>query len=133
LSRRLILTQEKVRGSRLAERSAKSDDPLNLMRVMPPKEARFSHAIFRAWLFCFNAQQIESGNQERRKRSDRINKINKMRLKKSGTSDSVNSLENPLPKSRKVYVAGQVHVDLRVPSLVMSSEVETSLTISLIT
>jgi hypothetical protein len=28
----------------------------------------FSHAIFRAWLFCFNEQQIESGNQEIRKR-----------------------------------------------------------------
>jgi hypothetical protein len=26
-------------------------NPLNLMRVMPPKEARLGHAIFRAWLF----------------------------------------------------------------------------------
>jgi len=55
-----------------------------------------------------------------------------MRSKKSGTSDSVNSVENPLPNSRKVYVAGKLHLDLRVPSFVMSSEVETSLTISLI-
>jgi hypothetical protein len=86
--------------------------------------------------FVLNAQQIESGNQERRKRSDRINKIDKMRSNKSGTSDSVNSvhsLENPLPNSRKVYVAGRQHVDLHVPSFVMSSEVKTSLTISLIT
>jgi len=44
----------------MAERSC-LDDPLNLMRVMPPKEARvrcrtgdFSHAIFCAWLFSFN-------------------------------------------------------------------------------
>jgi hypothetical protein len=58
-----------------------------------------------------------------------------MRSKKSGTSDSVNSVhsvENPLSNSRKVYVAGKLHLDLRVPSFVMSSEVETSLTISLI-
>jgi hypothetical protein len=27
-------------------------NPLNLMRVMPPKEARLGHAIFCAWLFC---------------------------------------------------------------------------------
>jgi hypothetical protein len=26
-------------------------NPLNLMRVMPPKEARLGHAIFRAWFF----------------------------------------------------------------------------------
>jgi hypothetical protein len=26
-------------------------NPLNLMRVMPPKEARLGHAFFRAWLF----------------------------------------------------------------------------------
>jgi hypothetical protein len=37
------------------------DDPLNLMRVMPPKGARvrsrvadFSHAILCAWLLMFN-------------------------------------------------------------------------------
>ena len=53
LSRRLILTQEKVRGSRLAERSAKSDDPLNLMRVMPPKEARAWPCEFPRMAFLF--------------------------------------------------------------------------------
>jgi len=87
--------------------------------------------------FVLMRNKLNQGNQERRKRSDRINKkITKMRSKKSGTSDSVNSvhsLENLLPNSRKVYVAGQVHVDLHVPSFVMSSEVKTSLTISLIT
>ena len=34
----------------MAERVATATDPLNLMRVMPPKEARLGHAIFRAWL-----------------------------------------------------------------------------------
>jgi len=28
-------------------------NPLNLMRVMPPKEARLGHAFFRAWFFVF--------------------------------------------------------------------------------
>ena len=31
------------------------------------------------------------------------------------SEDSVHSVEKPLPNSRKVYVAGQVHPDLRVP------------------
>src|SRR5438045_8708886 len=49
--------------------------------------------------------------------SDRINKMNKMDSE-SGTSnsvDSVNSVGKSLPNSRKVYVAGKVHVDIRVP------------------
>jgi len=46
-------------------------NPLNLMRVMPPKEARvraglaISHAISRAWLFCY--ERYKSGKQELRK------------------------------------------------------------------
>jgi len=40
-------------------------NPLNLMRVMPPKEARLGHAIFRAWLFCY--ETYKSGKQELRK------------------------------------------------------------------
>jgi hypothetical protein len=47
-----------VRGSRVAEMIGEKcrSNPLNLMRVMPPKEARvraglaIHHAIFRAWL-----------------------------------------------------------------------------------
>ena len=35
----------------MAESVAAATDPLNLMRVMPPKEARFSAMRFRAWLF----------------------------------------------------------------------------------
>jgi hypothetical protein len=38
----LILTDKEVRGSRLAEMigAKRRSNPLNLMRVMPPKEAR---------------------------------------------------------------------------------------------
>jgi hypothetical protein len=50
----------------------------------------------------------------------------------NGADNAAPFSEKPLPNSRKVYVAGKQHVDLRVPSFVMSSEVETSLTISLI-
>jgi len=112
------------------------DDPLNLMRVMPPKGARvrcwtgdFSHAIFRAWLFV----------------SDRINRMDKMTLENVNAENSVNSVhsvEKPLPNgatgtsdiegkaatgsgerggsrtsfnSRKIYVSGEIHPAIRVP------------------
>ena len=49
-------------GAAMAERS-ELDDPLNLMRVMPSKEARvrcrtgnFSHAIFRRIAFLFQTE-----------------------------------------------------------------------------
>jgi phosphomethylpyrimidine synthase len=47
--------------------------------------------------------------------------MNKMSSKKSdapapgNSENSVHSVENPLPNSRKVYVAGKQHIDLRVP------------------
>src|SRR5438132_9819416 len=50
--------------------------------------------------------------------SDRIYKINKMTSKKSGNSDSpdsVHSVEKPLPNSRKVYVSGELHPKIKVP------------------
>jgi phosphomethylpyrimidine synthase len=53
--------------------------------------------------------------------SDRIYKMNKMSSKKSdgaasgNSENSVHSVENPLPNSRKVYIAGKQHIDLRVP------------------
>jgi hypothetical protein len=34
-------------------------NPLNLMRVMPPKEARLGHAFFRAWLFVLQTELTE--------------------------------------------------------------------------
>jgi phosphomethylpyrimidine synthase len=84
-------------------------NPLNLMRVMPPKEARLGHAIFRAWLFLL---------------SDRSNKMNKMKFEKNGRTDSVDSVHSvenngnaprTLPNSRKVYVSGELHPEIKVP------------------
>jgi len=51
----------------------------------------------------------------------------------SGTlnpENSVDSVEKSLPNSKKIYVPGKLHPDIRVPLFVMSSGVETSLTIS---
>src|SRR5204862_8041213 len=50
--------------------------------------------------------------------SDRINKMNKIRSEKTGRADSVNSVdsvEKPLPNSKKIYVNGKLHPDSRVP------------------
>src|SRR5438128_2311734 len=49
--------------------------------------------------------------------SDRINKMGKMGSE-SGTSDSVDSVHSvreSLPNSRKVFVSGKIHPDIRVP------------------
>src|SRR5947207_12169159 len=49
--------------------------------------------------------------------SDRINKMGKMGSE-SGTSnsvDSVHSVRKSLPNSQKIFVAGKLHPDLRVP------------------
>src|SRR6266404_9681721 len=51
------------------------------------------------------------------KSSDRINKMDKMGSD-SGTSDSdnsVHSVQNLLPNSKKIYVSGEIHPDIRVP------------------
>jgi len=50
--------------------------------------------------------------------ADRINKMNKMKSGNPAASDSensVHSVENPLPNSRKIYVNGQLHASVRVP------------------
>ena len=45
--------------------------------------------------------------------------------------DSIESSStNSLPNSRKVYVAGEIHRDIRVPFLVIPREAEGSLDIS---
>src|SRR5438094_1327166 len=50
--------------------------------------------------------------------SDRINKMDKIASAKSVAADSVDSVhsvEKPLPNSRRVYVGGKIHSDIRVP------------------
>src|SRR5436309_8566566 len=50
--------------------------------------------------------------------SDRINKVDKMASEGSDTSnsvDSVHSVRKSLPNSKKTYVNGKLHPDLRVP------------------
>src|SRR6266536_1659504 len=50
--------------------------------------------------------------------SDRINKMDKIASAKSVAADSVDSVhsvEKPLPNSRRVYVGGKIHPDIRVP------------------
>src|SRR6266568_8957288 len=41
--------------------------------------------------------------------------MDKVSSEKIGRSDSVHSVEKPLPNSRKIYVAGKLHPDIRVP------------------
>src|ERR1700719_1885874 len=79
------------------------------MRVMPPKggsepdwQLVSAMRFFRAWLLFL----------------DRINKMDKMTSGRSNGTDSensVHSVQNPLPNSKKIYVAGKIHADLRVP------------------
>src|SRR5438874_5985974 len=71
-----------------------------------------------------NSKSSAAGNSKhsvhsvRESDSDRINKVDKMVSEGSDTSnsvDSVNSVGKPLPNSRKVFVAGKLHPDIRVP------------------
>jgi phosphomethylpyrimidine synthase len=60
------------------------------------------------------SNSVDSVHSVQNPSSDKMNKMDS----ESGTSNSdhsVDSVQNPLPNSRKVYVAGKVHVDLRVP------------------
>src|SRR6266481_3740497 len=58
---------------------------------------------------------------------DRINRMDKMVSEKSKSSaagnsvDSVHSVEKFLPNSKKIFVAGKLHPDLRVPFREISS------------
>ena len=92
------------------------------MRVMPPKEARvFSHAFFRM-AFYFGPENLnESGNHKTRRKflppifswipglqTDSYFMIAEKDSIESNSADS-------LPNSRKVYVNGKLHADVRVP------------------
>src|SRR5947208_14514386 len=60
---------------------------------------------------------VHSVHSVEKQSSDRINKMNKMgsESRTSNSVDSVNSVGKSLPNSRKVFVAGKLHPDLRVP------------------
>src|SRR6266705_2215062 len=63
------------------------------------------------------SNSVDSVHSVEKQSSDRINKMGKMGSE-SGTSnsvDSVNSVENPLPNSAKIFVAGKLYPDIRVP------------------
>src|SRR5438034_11051060 len=50
--------------------------------------------------------------------SDRINRMDKMsseNLNGENSGDSVDSAEEHLPNSKKIYVSGTLHKDIRVP------------------
>ena len=50
--------------------------------------------------------------------SDRINRMDKMTSEvtwRNDSADSVHSVEKPLPHSRRIYVGGKIHPDIRVP------------------
>src|SRR5947207_1212349 len=63
------------------------------------------------------SNSVDSVHSVEKRSSDRINKMGKMGSE-SGTSNSdnsVHSVENPLPNSEKIFVAGKLHPDIRVP------------------
>ena len=85
------------------------DDPLNLMRVMPPKGARVR---------CRTGDSATRSSAHGFFVSDRINRMDKMTLENVNgehSVDSVHSVEKPLPNSKKTYVSGKVHREIRVP------------------
>src|SRR5438067_6204266 len=64
-----------------------------------------------------SSNSVDSVHSVEKQSSDRINKMGKMGSE-SGTSNSdksVHSVQNRLPNSKKIYVAGKLHPDLRVP------------------
>src|SRR6266403_3166758 len=103
------------------------------MRVMPPKGGPSSAMRFSTHGFLFldrinrmdkmvseKSKSSAAGNSVdsvEKQSSDRINKMGKMGSE-SGTSnsvDSVHSVEKSLPNSKKIFVTGKLHPDLRIP------------------
>src|SRR6202022_3227446 len=113
------------------------------MRVMPPKGGAMPHghwfsAIrFSAHGFLFSdrinkmdkmtptksngTDSENSVHSVEKSGSDRINKMNKMVSENpkvpdsSNSENSVHSVQASLPNSKKIYVSGKLHVDIRVP------------------
>src|SRR5437667_2090245 len=105
------------------------------MRVMPPKGGPSSAMRFSAHGFLLSdrinrmdkmsseksngaGNSVDSVNSVEESDSDRINKVDKMVSEGSDTSnsvDSVHSVRKSLPNSKKIFVAGKLHPDLRIP------------------
>jgi phosphomethylpyrimidine synthase len=88
------------------------------MRVMPPKEARPGHAIFRAWFFCFYELRITRMNTDKKQVDPSANGGTTSVSSDSsvGEADSFPSNNNrDLPNSKKIYVEGKLHPNIRVP------------------
>src|SRR5882724_6267130 len=82
-------------------------DRINRMDKMVSEKSKSSAA----------ENSVDSVHSVQNPSSDRINKMGKMGSE-SGTSNSdhsVDSVQNPLPNSRKVFVTGKLHPDLRIP------------------
>src|SRR6266404_8139244 len=82
-------------------------DRINRMDKMVSEKSKSSAA----------GNSVDSVHSVQNPSSDRINKMGKMGSE-SGTSNSdhsVDSVQNPLPNSRKVFVTGKLHPDIRVP------------------
>ncbi len=95
------------------------DDPLNLMRVIPSQGARIrSHAALPRMVFYFYGSDLSSRSRESRRPAcyerRRPTYHDRTKDSKNGGTTAVSSSDQ-LPNSRKVYVPGQVHPDLRVP------------------
>src|SRR5438132_8709458 len=92
-------------------------NPLNLMRVMPPKEARLGHAILRAWIFVCKPR-ITRMNTDKTQLDPSANGGTNSVSSDSPVeeADSFPSNNNrDLPNSKKVYVSGKLHPNIRVP------------------
>src|SRR5437667_1190068 len=100
-------------------------DRINKMDKMASKNSKSSAA----------GNSKHSVHSVRESDSDRINKVDKMVSEGSDTSnsvDSVHSVRKSLPNSKKIYVDGKLHPDLRVPfreialaaTKTMSAEIE---------
>jgi phosphomethylpyrimidine synthase len=82
------------------------------MRVMPPKGEEISAMRFSAHgFFVLMRNKL---NQETRKSGKESDGGTRSVVSQDNRADSA-APSNPLPNSRKVYVAGRLHVDLRVP------------------
>jgi phosphomethylpyrimidine synthase len=73
----------------------------------------FSHAIFRAWLFVLMSNKLNQETRKSGKESD--GGTRSVASQGNGADNAAPSSDKPLPNSRKVYVAGKLHVYLRVP------------------